>query len=122
MQRRVERAEVAASAHRGLDNQGSFVDETFALGHTRLAIIESPASPQPTRSPGSRKVIVYNGESYNFGELQHDASRGHSDTEARLESNPRQEPERALVGLRVGKMTEASEARLGVETGDNGDT
>jgi hypothetical protein len=51
---------------------------------------------------------VYNDESYNFRELRRDHEK-------------RREPERALVGLRVGKMTEAGEAWLGVEPGDNGD-
>ncbi|TDX59433.1 glutamine amidotransferase-like protein [Methylosinus sp. sav-2] len=102
-------AKVVAAAHRGQDNQDSFVDETIALRHTQLAIIDmSPAGKQPTRSPDGRKIIVYNDESYNFRELRRDHEK-------------RREPERALVGLRVGKMTEVGEAWLGVEPGDNGD-
>lgn len=84
-------------AHRGPDDQGTWVDERagLALGHRRLSILDlSPAGHQPMVSPCGRFVLSYNGEIYNHldlrAELEEDGGafdwRGHSDTETLLAS------------------------------------
>ena len=79
-------------SHRGPDNQGSFQDNSLALGHTRLSILDlSDESNQPMVSRSGRYVIVYNGEIYNFRELKRELqAKGvvfekESDTEVVLE-------------------------------------
>lgn len=84
--------------HRGPDDSGAWVDPEagIALGHRRLSIIDlSQSGHQPMVSASGRLVIAYNGEVYNFGELQKVlrqegiALRGRSDTEAILETMER---------------------------------
>jgi asparagine synthase (glutamine-hydrolysing) len=68
---RVQEATVALK-HRGPDNFGIYVDDSgrFALGHTRLSIIDpSSAGNQPMLSKNRDFVIVYNGEIYNYKDL-----------------------------------------------------
>ena len=79
-------------ACRGPDDRGTFVTEHGALGHRRLAIIDLPGGRQPMSvdTPDGAVVLVYSGETYNFGELREElAGRGHrfetsSDTEVVL--------------------------------------
>jgi asparagine synthase (glutamine-hydrolysing) len=82
-------------AHRGPDADGAFVDSTIALGHRRLSILDlSPLGAQPmvSRSASSnrRYVIVFNGEIYNYLELNRALeargvkAQSHSDTETIL--------------------------------------
>ena len=60
-----------AIAHRGPDGEGFYSDGCVALGHRRLAIIDlSPAGHQPMVSRDLQVVLSYNGEIYNFKELQ----------------------------------------------------
>ncbi|RCV66097.1 asparagine synthase (glutamine-hydrolysing) [Methanophagales archaeon] len=75
-------------AHRGPDQQGSFVDDDVSLGHSRLSIIDlSEKGKQPMANEDGSIQIVYNGEIYNFKELRDILERqGHnfssdSDTE-----------------------------------------
>jgi asparagine synthase (glutamine-hydrolysing) len=65
-----------ALAHRGPDDEGVFSDETIALGHRRLSIIDlSSAGHQPLFSADNRYCIVYNGELYNYKELRFELQR-----------------------------------------------
>lgn len=57
-------------AHRGPDESGIYVDEHAALGHRRLSIIDLSSGQQPMASEDSRLIVVFNGEIYNFLELQ----------------------------------------------------
>jgi asparagine synthase (glutamine-hydrolysing) len=81
--------------HRGPDDDGVWVDpETgAALGFRRLSIIDlSPAGHQPMVSADGRYVIIFNGETYNFGEIRPELEargvvfRGTSDTEVMVEA------------------------------------
>jgi asparagine synthase (glutamine-hydrolysing) len=56
---------------RGPDRGDRYVHRRVALGHRRLAIIDtSPAGDQPMTDETGRYTIVYNGELYNFRELR----------------------------------------------------
>lgn len=58
-------------AHRGPDGEGHWVQENIAIGHRRLAIIDtSMAANQPMVDPTGSYVLSYNGEVYNFRELR----------------------------------------------------
>ncbi|HET6990105.1 MAG TPA: asparagine synthase (glutamine-hydrolyzing), partial [Bacteroidia bacterium] len=77
--------------HRGPDGHGSFRDGNVALGHTRLAIIDtSTAAAQPFTSTDGRYTIVFNGEIFNYRELRKELEkdgvkfRSQSDTEVLL--------------------------------------
>ncbi|MBV9267441.1 MAG: asparagine synthase (glutamine-hydrolyzing) [Acidobacteriaceae bacterium] len=73
--------------HRGPDGYGEFFDDHVALGHRRLSIIDLSGGAQPLGNEDGSIQIVFNGEIYNYVELQRDlARRGHqfrtkSDTE-----------------------------------------
>jgi len=73
--------------HRGPDGNGYFRDRRAALGHTRLAIIDTLSGAQPLRNEDGTVWVTFNGEIFNYvelgAELRH---RGHffrtaSDTE-----------------------------------------
>lgn len=56
--------------HRGPDAEGFFVDRELAFGHRRLSIIDlSDAANQPFEDASGRYVIVFNGEIYNYAEI-----------------------------------------------------
>lgn len=60
-----------ALAHRGPDAEGFFVDGPVGLVHRRLSIIDlSSAANQPMLSQCGRYAMVYNGEVYNYKEIQ----------------------------------------------------
>ncbi|MEA2205837.1 MAG: hypothetical protein QOE77_2613 [Blastocatellia bacterium] len=59
-----------AIAHRGPDHQGTFVAGPVALGMRRLSIIDLAGGQQPLSGCDRAVTIVFNGEVYNFLELQ----------------------------------------------------
>lgn len=82
---------VHALARRGPDGNGIFTAPGIALGHTRLAVIDtSGAAAQPFRDSSGRYTIVFNGEIFNYRELRETlTTQGHtfrtgSDTEVLL--------------------------------------
>ena len=74
--------------HRGPDDQGVWVGEGVALGMRRLSIIDLAGGHQPIFNEDQSVLVVFNGEIYNYQQLQSDLKeRGHhfqtnSDTEA----------------------------------------
>src|SRR5262245_14843127 len=57
-------------AHRGPDDSGHYVDESVALGHRRLSVIDlSPTGHQPMGNDDGSVWITYNGECYNYAQL-----------------------------------------------------
>ena len=81
-----------AIKHRGPDAQGFYYDpdKHIALGHRRLSIIDlSEAANQPFYSHDGRFVMIYNGEVYNYKEIQakyNIQTRTFSDSEIILEA------------------------------------
>jgi asparagine synthase (glutamine-hydrolysing) len=60
-------------SHRGPDEEGSFLGDGIGLYHKRLSIIDLATGRQPMSS--GDKVIVFNGEIYNYIELREDLKR-----------------------------------------------
>jgi len=86
----IEKA-IQALNKRGPDNQGIYINQNVALGHTRLSIIDvSESASQPFLDETQRYVIVYNGEIYNFKQLKQELInkgqyfKSNSDTEVLL--------------------------------------
>ncbi|MEX2191026.1 MAG: asparagine synthase (glutamine-hydrolyzing) [Bacteroidota bacterium] len=80
-------------AHRGPDDQGTFVsrERRAGLGFRRLSIVDlSPAGHQPMTTPDGSVTIVFNGEIYNHRVLRNEFEqkgyryRSRSDTESIL--------------------------------------
>ncbi|HEX8253590.1 MAG TPA: asparagine synthase (glutamine-hydrolyzing) [Thermoanaerobaculia bacterium] len=102
----VDRDELQASREcmrsRGPDAADSWVsdDERVGLAHRRLAIIDlSPAGAQPMRR--GERVIIFNGEIYNFRELR-----------ARLEANGRSFTSHSDTEVLLALYDERGEAML----------
>lgn len=57
-------------AHRGPDSEGYYTDDNIALGFRRLSIIDLNNGSQPIYNQDKSKVIVFNGEIYNYQELR----------------------------------------------------
>lgn len=79
---------------RGPDDSGLWLEGPLGFVHRRLSIIDlSPLGHQPMVSADGRRVIVFNGEIYNYRELRNDLERGghalrsQSDTEVLLEGH-----------------------------------
>src|SRR5262245_2534394 len=82
-----------AISHRGADDRWTHIDEDsgLALGHNRLSIIDlTSGGHQPMMNPKNGDILTFNGEIYNFRELQcHLDAKGYrfrskSDTEVLL--------------------------------------
>jgi len=57
-------------AHRGPDDFGSYFDSNVVLVHRRLSIIDVTGGKQPVFNEAKTCVVVFNGEIYNYKELQ----------------------------------------------------
>jgi asparagine synthase (glutamine-hydrolysing) len=70
----------AAQAHRGPNDSGFYHDSRVVFGHRRLSIIDvTAAGHQPLSNEDETVWVVYNGEIYNYRELQAELKmRGHS--------------------------------------------
>jgi asparagine synthase (glutamine-hydrolysing) len=73
--------------HRGPDDEGFYINKNVGLGFRRLSIIDLKAGHQPLSNEDGSIWIVFNGEIYNYQELQENLiKQGHifttkSDTE-----------------------------------------
>lgn len=56
--------------HRGPDDEGYYFDENIGLGHRRLSIIDLKTGKQPFHSFDNRFAIIFNGEIYNYKQVQ----------------------------------------------------
>jgi asparagine synthase (glutamine-hydrolysing) len=80
----------ASMAHRGPDGDGVYLDARAGLGSRRLAIIDPSGGRQPIDNEDGSLHIVFNGEIYNYRELQRFLEkkghrfRTHADTEVIL--------------------------------------
>jgi asparagine synthase (glutamine-hydrolysing) len=81
---------MAMIRHRGPDETGMYLDDSVALGHLRLSIIDLAGGCQPIHNEDETLWIIYNGEVFNHVELRRElAQQGHhfytsSDTEVIL--------------------------------------
>lgn len=68
--------------HRGPDSGGKHVDGDIALGFRRLSIIDITASgDQPIYNEDKSKVLLFNGEIYNFQSIREElVAKGHTFT------------------------------------------
>ena len=76
--------------HRGPDYTGFYEDENICLAHNRLSILDlSESANQPFYSPDGKYVMLFNGEVYNFKEIQQKLNyspKTKSDTEIVLQA------------------------------------
>lgn len=82
-----------ALRHRGPDDEGLWSDDDVTLVHRRLEVVGlGAAGLQPMHSASGRKILVFNGEIYNFAEIRRDLEasgvplRGDSDSEVLVEA------------------------------------
>ncbi|MBR2241617.1 MAG: asparagine synthase (glutamine-hydrolyzing) [Clostridia bacterium] len=101
--------------YRGPDSKGSHVDEDIALGFRRLSIIDLADGTQPIYNEDGTKVIVFNGEIYNYQGIREDLiNKGHifktkTDTEVILHGYEEYGPEvlnkfRGMFGIAIWDM------------------
>lgn len=58
--------------HRGPNSAGKYVDDQIALGFRRLSIVDLEGGSQPIYNEDRSKVIIFNGEIYNYQRLRED--------------------------------------------------
>ena len=64
--------------HRGPDDASYYVDQDVSLGFRRLSIIDLEGGRQPILNEDGTKVLVFNGDIYNFQSLRDDLlKKGH---------------------------------------------
>jgi asparagine synthase (glutamine-hydrolysing) len=69
----------SAIRHRGPDDEGRYVRGAVGLGMRRLSIIDLDGGRQPIFNEDGSKLIVFNGEIYNYRELRQGLiARGHT--------------------------------------------
>ncbi len=56
--------------HRGPDSEGVYTDETLAMAFRRLSIIDLEGGHQPIENEDGSKVLMFNGEIYNYRDLR----------------------------------------------------
>lgn len=56
--------------HRGPDDEGMYQDEFISLGFRRLSIIDLGSGKQPLFNEDKSKVLIFNGEIYNYKTLR----------------------------------------------------
>jgi asparagine synthase (glutamine-hydrolysing) len=66
----VLRRMLGAIEHRGPDDEGVHIEGPVALGMRRLSIIDLAGGHQPIYNESRDRVIVFNGEIYNYRELR----------------------------------------------------
>ena len=59
-----------AIRHRGPDSDGRYIDDDIALGFRRLSIIDLKQGDQPIFNEDNSKVLLFNGEIYNYKQLR----------------------------------------------------
>lgn len=59
-------------SHRGPDGEGLVVERQVCFGHRRLSIVDLAGGAQPMWSTDRRGLLSYNGEVYNFEDLERD--------------------------------------------------
>lgn len=78
---------VSEITHRGPDDFGILVEDSFAFGMRRLSIIDLGGGKQPISNEDGNVTVVFNGEIYNYQELRPELEKNghtfktHSDTE-----------------------------------------
>jgi len=66
-------------SHRGPDSEDTYIDNDIALGFRRLSIIDLEGGSQPIYNEDKTKVLVFNGEIYNYKTLREELlQKGHS--------------------------------------------
>ncbi|RKJ41542.1 asparagine synthase (glutamine-hydrolyzing) [Acutalibacter sp. 1XD8-33] len=68
----VLRSMTEAIAHRGPDDAQYYQDGRMSLGFRRLSIIDLEGGRQPIENEDGGKVLVFNGEIYNYRDLRRD--------------------------------------------------
>ncbi|HQA05544.1 MAG TPA: asparagine synthase (glutamine-hydrolyzing), partial [Clostridiales bacterium] len=65
-------------AHRGPDDEDYYIDDKISMGFRRLSIIDLEGGKQPILNEDGTKVLVYNGEIYNFKDIRKELiEKGH---------------------------------------------
>lgn len=76
--------------HRGPSSAGEYIDQHVALGFRRLSIIDLEGGTQPIYNEDGTKIIIFNGEIYNYQGLRDELIKAghifktHADTEVLL--------------------------------------
>ena len=78
--RAIIEAMTAQIGHRGPDGEGYYVKDNIALGHRRLAILDTSSSgSQPMESNNGEWMVIFNGCIYNYREIKAELiSKGHT--------------------------------------------